>query len=77
MTFARRRARSHRGLPSVALFTLAAIAGCTAPLTVAEPRDAGGPDEAGVFPTEGGFEPSDAADEPPLLSDPPDDAGAG
>jgi hypothetical protein len=59
------------------LLGLAAIAGCTAPLTVAEPRDAGGGDDAGVFPREGGIEPSDAADEPPLLSDPPDDAGAG
>jgi hypothetical protein len=59
------------------VLALAIIVGCSAPLTIAEPRDAGSADEGGVFPTDGGIESSDAADEPPLLSDPPDDAGAG
>ena len=64
-------------LALIPLLGQVAIAACAAPLTVAEPRDAGSSDEGGVFPSEGGLEPSDAADEPPLLSDPPDDAGAG
>ena len=56
------------------VLVLVVIAGCTAPLTIAEPRDAGPPaEEAGRFPSEGGLEPSDAADEAPLLSDPVDE----
>ena len=64
-----------------ALLVLAAVGGCTSPLTVAEPRDAG---DAGIEPQQPvlsdagpAFEASDAADEPPELSDPPEDAGPG
>jgi len=48
------------------------LAGCSAPLTVAEPRDAGPPFEPTSPPAFGEASVADAADEPPPLGDPVD-----